>query len=159
MDKILTNDEIREIVTPDISFDVTYYETNVEDAQKRYLLPIMGAAFYNDFISNLGSLPANYQTLFNDYIQYIVAFGTAILTVKKDLSPQTSNQGVMVNRTEWSAQGDEGKIKGQLMQLDQRLFDYRYDLVCYLVENEATYPLWDIDTASFTLELRDYIKY
>jgi len=159
MANILNSDEVREIVTPNISFDVTYYDTSIDYAQKRYLLPIMGAAFYNDFIANLGALPVDYQLLFDEYIQYIVAYSTAVLSVKKDLSPQTDNQGLMVNRTEWTNQGSEGKIKGQLMQLDQRLFDYRYDLVCYLSENESTFPLWDIDTASFILEMRDYFKY
>lgn len=160
MAKILDAAQIRVIVTPNVKFDKGYFsDSNIEFAQEKYLEGIMTKDLYDDFIANLGSLPALYQTLFDDYIQYIVAYGSAVLSYKKDLTPQTDNQGVMSNNTQHSAQAQRETIKGMLMQLDDRLFYYRECLAAYLLENEADYPLFDSDASEMYIEQRDYFKY
>lgn len=159
MANILTPSEVRAIVTPNVRFDVGYYEKNIEEAQRKYLKEIMTTGFYNDFIANLGALPVLYQLLNDSYIKYIVAYGTAIISYKKDLTPQTDNQGIMTNSPQYSNQDSKEGVKGMLMQLDNILWDYREGLAEYLIDNAVDFPLWDTDTACLTLNLRDYIKY
>ena len=159
MANILTPAEVRAIVTPNVRFDVGYYSTNIEYAQQLFLKPIMCEAFYNDFVAQIGALPVLYQLLNDTYIKYIVAYGSALVSYKKDLTPQTDNQGVMTNSTQYTKQADPQLIKGSLMQLADMLTNYRIDFATYLLENPTDFPLFDSDTSVLSLELRDFIKY
>lgn len=157
MTKILTKTQVRTIVTNNINFDESNYDLNIIYAQEIDLMPVMGEAFYNDFLTEVGGFSAPYQTLNDDYIQYIVAFSTAYFSIKKDLYSKMDNQGVMTNRTAHSDSAVERKMKAHLLELRERIFHYQVKLVKYLLNNAATYPLFDDLEAELVPNFRDFL--
>jgi hypothetical protein len=164
MSNILTGDQVEAIVTPEPEFDSAFIDdgvsfSNIIYAQEVYLRPLMTVAFYDDYISQIGALPPDYETLQDKFIQFIVAYSSFGYTIKNTLGQKTDNQGVMTNRTEWSRSSGDRVVKNRLATLFERLDHYRQDLLEYLINNKSTYPLWDEDKVVYEMNARDFIKY
>ncbi len=156
MAKILTGAEAKEIATPYSNIDVAYFDDNIEYWQLNRLKPVMTEDLYDDFIANLGSLPAIYQTLYDDYIRYALSYGVAFISMKKDIITQLTNQGLMNNRTDFS-DSSSSRMQMALKEFNEREYNYLYDLGIYLLNNRATYTDFDYENSCLELNMREFL--
>lgn len=154
MPKLVDATTIKGIATPYSNIDIEYFDTNIEYWQFKYLKPLLTDDLYNDMLANAGSFPAEQQTLIDDFIQYAMAYGVAFLTLKKDIMVQMSNQGSMVNRTDYS-QANSNKML--LKEMKEREFKYLYELGCYLIDNKDTYTDFDFENSCLGTDFRDFV--
>ena len=83
------------------------------------------------------------QLIYDRYIKLIVAYGTAFRSIVGNIQTQASNQGVEVNRTEYSNSVD-AKERKQAFFLYEKCFHYQKELGHFLLRNTADYPNFDI---------------
>jgi len=154
MTKILTATQIKSIATVNNNFDPAFFDKSIEYWQTTILKKLLTADLYDDFIANVGALPAIYQTLLDDYIQFALSYGVAFLAIKKDNFSQLNNRGVTANRGDYS--NPTTSVAMQLKEYKEREYSYLYDLGCYLIENRATYPLFDYENTYLGTDFRDF---
>jgi len=154
MTKILTATQVKAIATVNVNFDPAYFDKSIEYWQDAILKKLLTPDLYADFIANIGSLSAEYQTLLDDYIQYALAYGVTFLAIKKDNFGQLDNKGVMQNRGDYSA--TTSSVAMQLKEYKEREFHYLYELGCYLLTNKVDYPLFDYEETYLGTDFRDF---
>ena len=164
MTKLLTAQEVRTITSPQISIDPAYYDNNIEWCQEYDLKPVLTELLFIDFMALYAADPLfptnpSYKEMYDNYIKYIVAYGTAFYAHKKDIVTKTDNQGLMMNRTQHSESANHARGLNVLMQHKERQWHYLTCLAEYLEENKenADLVLWDEESAVLTPEFRDFI--
>ena len=85
MTKILTATQIKSIATVNNNFDPAFFDKSIEYWQTTTLKKLLTADLYDDFIANVGALPAEYQTLLDDYIQFALSYGGVFSNQKRQL--------------------------------------------------------------------------
>lgn len=156
MSAIMTAAAIKNIATPFSNIDEAYFTDQILYWQEYRLKPLLTKDLYDDFIANIGSWPAIQQTLFDDYIQYAMAYGVTYLAIKKDIITQLSNQGMMNNRTDFS-NGSDSRVQMSLKEFAERELQYLQSLGEYLIDNRTTYTDFDWENAVLSLNLRSFL--
>lgn len=140
--KVITALTAKQIAITDVSFDESYLDKYIEAVQIKYLKPAMGKDLYNDYLANIGSLPANYQTLKDEFIDKALSF-YVVYEAFPEIRNKLTNQGIMHNGTEFSEQTPSHDY-GQLRST------YNYngniwigEMIEYLIDNSTDYPLFE----------------
>ena len=164
MTKLLTGAQIKAIVTPQRSIDVAYFDNNTEWAQEYDLKPVLTEALFDDFLALYAVdplFPTNptYKTMYDKYIQYVVAYGCAFYSLKKDIRTKTDNQGQMQNSTAHSSSAASVEAKGVLMQYKERNYYYLECLATFLFNNQSNtdLALFVEEDAVLCPEFRDFL--
>lgn len=140
-------------------FDASQISPNIAEAERRFLKTFINPEFYDNLISEKNTLPSNYNP---DLGAIVLAYPTNALYETlwtQKLFPylsraayhesldgivvQIGSNGAFVNHTDY---GDNVGIKGLKFLKDsalQTLEGMKPDIVKYLCDNKASYPLWD----------------
>ena len=141
---VITESEVANLVVTDVSFDESYFTKYIQKAQRKYLRSALGEDLYNDYLSNFGSLPANYQTLKDEFIDQMLAY-FVVYEAFMEIRDKLTNQGVMHNRTEFSEQTPSFDYAQLRNEYNSNGNFWQAELINYLIENNTDYPLFSHD--------------
>lgn len=151
--KLITANELKTIVTIDQTIDPFWFDREILFCQEIYLKPVLTEELYYAILDDYATPPltsAN-QILYDRYLKFIVANGTAFRSIIGNIETQTSNQGVEVNRTEYSnSKAIDDKRQANLLY--NKVFYYQRELGQFLVNNATDYPDFDITKIVLTPE-------
>jgi len=138
---LITSEQIKTIVTPVNSFDPSFFTTSIQWIEDTIIKDILTEAYYDDLVAKVALLPgtplsADDQAVY-DIVLNAEAYAVAFASYEKDLERKTANQGIME------------KIK-------EREFFYCKQLGDFLIDNEITYPLFDIDELTYEPNFRRF---
>jgi hypothetical protein len=156
MAQILTSQQILNESTAFTNIDLLYFESNINHWQETVLKSLLTDTLYAEFITETtaGTYSAANQILFDNYIKYAMPYGVAYLAMKKDITTQLTNQGVMGNRTDYANSERNSTV---LKEFKEREFEYLKALGVYLLDNKATYPLFIYKKTYLGVDFRDTI--
>ena len=160
MSNLVTSTEIKEVVTPVNAFDPTFFDTSIQYVEDSIICGILTEAYYNDLVAKVALLPgtplsANDQAVY-DIVVNAESYAVAFAAYTKDLERKTNNQGIMENHTQWSKSARAIEANRILAALKEREFFYCKKLGDFLIDNEATYPLFDIDEITYEPNFRRF---
>ena len=160
MSNLMTSTEIKDIVTPVVAFDPSFFATSLDYIEQTIIKCILTEAYYNDLVAKVALLPATPLSAADQAVYNIVlnaeAYAVAFASYSKDLERKTNNQGIMENHTQWSKSAADTSAKRILATIKQREFDYCKELGEFLIDNKATYPLFDADKISYEPNFRRF---
>jgi hypothetical protein len=145
MTKLITSEELLQIVTIDQAIDPFWFDREILYCQEIYLKNLLTEELYYEILQEFDDddLSPENELIYNRYIKLIVAYGTAFRSIVGNIQTQASNQGVEVNRTEYSNSID-AKERKQAFFLYEKCFHYQKELGHFLLRNTADYPNFDI---------------
>jgi len=146
MSNILTSTEIKDIVTPVVAFDPSFFDTSIQYIEDTVIKCILTEDLYDALVLAVASPPlsAEYQALF-DRVKYAESYAVAFASYEKDLERETNNQGLMENHTQYSKTANAQSTDRILAKIKQREFDYCVELGNFLINNADDYPLFNAD--------------
>jgi hypothetical protein len=100
-------------------------------------------------------LSANDQAVY-DIVINAESYAVAFQSYQKDLERKTNNQGIMENHTQWSKSARNAEANRVLASIKEREFFYCKQLGDFLIDNAATYPLFDIDVITYEPNFRRF---
>lgn len=160
MGNLITSEQIKTIVTPVNSFDPSFFTTSIQWIEDTIIKDILTEAYYDDLVAKVALLPgtplsADDQAVY-DIVLNAEAYAVAFEGYSKDLERKINNQGIMENHTQWSKSAAATSAKRTLAVLKQREFDYCLQLVNFLIDNAATYPLFVEDDIIYEHNFRRF---
>ena len=149
--------EIKAIVTPVNAFDPSFFDTSIQYIEDSLIKCILTTALYDDLLLELQTPPlsAEYQALY-DKVVVAEAYAVAFASYEKDLERKTNNQGIMENHTQWSKSAAATSATRALAKTKEREYFYCSELGYFLIENAATYPLFDVDSITYEPNFRRF---
>lgn len=142
--KLITASELKSIITIDSVTDVAWFDREILFCQEVYLKPVLTEELYYAILTDYATPPLSTenQILYDRYLKFIVANGTAFRSIVGNIETQTSNQGVEVNRTEYSnSKAIDDKRQANLLY--NKVFYYQNQLGNFLINNAVDYPNFD----------------
>ena len=157
---LMTSNEIKEIVTPVEAFDPSFFDTSIQYIEDSIICGILTEAYYADLVAKVALLPgtplsANDQLVY-DIVVNAEAFAVAFASYTKDLESKTNNQGIMTNHTQWSKSAEIAEANRVLASIKERELFYCKKLGDFLIDNFATYPLFDIEAITYDPNFRRF---
>lgn len=142
--KLITASELKAIITIDQTIDPFWFDREILFCQEIYLKPVLTEELYYSILDDYATPPlsTNNQILYDRYLKFIVANGTAFRSIVGNIETQTSNQGVEVNRTDYSnSKAIDDKRQANLLY--NKVFYYQNQLGNFLINNAVDYPDFD----------------
>lgn len=142
--KLITASELKSIITIDQTIDPFWFDREILFCQEIYLKPVLTEELYYAILTDYATPPlsTNNQILYDRYLKFIVANGTAFRSIVGNIETQTSNQGVEVNRTDYSnSKAIDDKRQANLLY--NKVFYYQNQLGNFLINNAVDYPDFD----------------
>ena len=142
--KLITASELKSIITIDQTIDPFWFDREILFCQEIYLKPVLTEELYYAILTDYATPPlsTNNQILYDRYLKFIVANGTAFRSIVGNIETQTSNQGVEVNRTDYSnSKAIDDKRQANLLY--NKVFYYQNQLGNFLINNAIDYPDFD----------------
>ena len=142
--KLITASELKSIITIDEIIDPFFFDREILFCQEIYLKPVLTEELYYAILTDYATPPlsAENQILYDRYLKFIVANGTAFRSIVGNIETQTSNQGVEVNRTDYSnSKAIDDKRQANLLY--NKVFYYQCELGKFLINNAVDYPDFD----------------
>ena len=160
MGNLITSEQIKTIVTPVNSFDPSFFTTSIQWIEDTIIKDILTEAYYDDLVAKVALLPgtplsADDQAVY-DIVLNAEAYAVAFASYEKDLERKTANQGIMENHTQWSKSAAATNAARSLSKIKEREFFYCKQLGDFLIDNEITYPLFDIDELTYEPNFRRF---
>lgn len=157
MSNILTSEEIKDIVTPVVAFDPSFFDTSIKFVEDTIIKCILTEDLYDDLVLAVASPPlsAEYQALF-DRVKYAESYAVAFASYEKDLERETNNQGLMENHTQYSKSANAQSTDRILAKIKEREFFYCEDLGNFLLNNSDDYPLFNADEILYDPNFRRF---
>lgn len=142
--KLLSASQLIDLITVDRHIDPFWFDREILFCQEIYLKPILTEELYYSFLTDFATLPlsANNQIIYDTYVKFIVAYGTAFRSIVSNIESQASNQGVEVNRTDYS-NSKAIEDKRLVNNLYNKVFHYQKELGNFLLKNFEDYPDFD----------------
>ena len=150
---LISEAKLRQFTDINDNLDSSLIKNGVREAQDIELQRILGTKLYDQVLSYVdsGTVPADYQTLINDYIQDFLLYAAyyevleAIYIRPRNnglLTPQGGENSASVDRTMYDVKRQSVKNKKEF---------YAEILVNYLIENQSTFPLINESTLLYQL--------
>ena len=139
----LTPTQIKATAYIDENTDDKYLINAIRIAQDLYILPILGSGIYDEIKTqiNAGTVTALNDTLLKDYIQHSLTFFTLYEAIEP-LSMKFTNKSIL-KKTSENSQPISFEEMNQLKEKFKNIAEYYANrIVKYLIENEASYPLY-----------------
>lgn len=157
MANLLTSTEIKEIVTPVVAFDPSFYDGSIQYIEDTVIKCILTKDLYEDLLAQLQFPPlsAAYQALY-DLVKPAEAYAVAFEAYGKDLERKIHNQGVMENFTQYSKSATEESTRRAVSKYKEREYFYCSELGYFLIENASSYPLFDVDKILYEPNFRRF---
>ncbi len=160
MSNLITSEQVKTVVTAVNAFDPSFFDTSIQWIEDTIISCILTPAYYADLVAKVALLPgtplsANDQAVY-DIVINAEAYAVAYASYEKDLERKTANQGIMENHTQWSKSAAATSAARTLAKIKEREFHYCKQLGDYLIDNEATYPLFDIDLIGYDPNFRRF---
>lgn len=104
--EIMTDVEVRDLAINDDDFDEAYFTNYILTTQRKYVRPTLGKDYYNELLTEIegGSLTPDNTIVVEQFLKPMLAH-FVVYECYSRVHVQTSNQGTMVNYTEYSDQG------------------------------------------------------
>lgn len=148
--EIITSQECIDIALQNnINFDKSILDKYVIGAQRTYLKSTIGETFYNqilDMVETTSTMTSDNQTVINSFIKPMLAF-FIVWEAMPESRNNITNQGIMINRTEFSNQSDKFDFSTLRNAVFRQGEIYQRDLIDYINTqkelNSSKYPLFD----------------
>jgi hypothetical protein len=148
---LLTAEEVKDLVTMNVSFDEAFFALNIDYAEKNIIKPILTTELYDAYVDE----PTDFLEL-TPLINNALAYAVAFISYEKDLEREVANQGIMENSTQYSKSADNGSASRLLAKVKQFEFDYCKALGDFLIANAEDYPLFDAEKICYEPNLRRF---
>jgi hypothetical protein len=153
----MTAVEIKEIVTPVVALDPSFFSTSIDYVEQFVISCVLTEPLYLDMVAKIAAIGGTPLTpvdqLLYDKIKPSEAYAVAFAGYSKDLERKTNNQGMMENHTQWSKSAAETSTRRVLAALKQREYDYIKALGDFLIADSLlttpNYPLFDPEVISY----------
>jgi hypothetical protein len=160
MSNLVTPLEVKTVVTAVNAFDESFFSTSIQWIEDTIIVGILTQAYYDDLVAKVALLPgtplsANEQLVYNIVIN-AEAYAVAFASYEKDLERKTANQGIMENHTQWSKSAAATSAARTLAKIKDREMFYCEKLGNFLIDNFATYPLFDKDVITYEPNFRRF---
>lgn len=157
MSNLVTSTQVKAIVSPVVSLDPAFFDTSIQYVEDSVISGILTKALYDALVLAVASPPlsAAYQELYNIVLN-AEAYAVAFAGYTKDLERKTSNQGMMENHTQFSKSAAATSATRTLKDIKEREFFYCSKLGNFLIDNAATYPLFDADAIIYEPNFRRF---
>jgi hypothetical protein len=157
---LVTTEQIKAVVTPVNAFDPSFFATSIQYVEDSIISCILTADYYADLLAKVALLPgtplsANDQAVY-DIVINAESYAVAFQSYQKDLERKTNNQGIMENHTQWSKSARNAEANRVLASIKEREFFYCKQLGDFLIDNAATYPLFDVDVITYEPNFRRF---
>jgi hypothetical protein len=157
---LVTTEQIKAVVTPVNAFDPSFFATSIQYVEDSIISCILTADYYADLLAKVALLPgtplsANDQAVY-DIVINAESYAVAFQSYQKDLERKTNNQGIMENHTQWSKSARNAEANRVLASIKEREFFYCKQLGDFLIDNSATYPLFDVDVITYEPNFRRF---
>lgn len=159
---MLTPIELKSLIAEvNNNIDESYIEYNIELSQKKIMRPLLGYSLYNQILLEIsgGTISGNTADyiIYNDYLKLILALATYQRLVTS-MSYQLENNGLRIKVSETS---DVSQVKDQVFirnNIQNDIDFFKSELIDYLCENRASYPLYfnDTDARNDHMQKRTY---
>lgn len=134
-------------------------EPYIYQAQRLDLIPVLGAAFYHDIITNgvnVSPIPSPYDTLidggtytnsqsntiyFEGLKPVLIYFAYSRFLINDNI--HSTRKGFVFKDSEQSERIPQGQLKALSDEAKSTAIAYQNALIDFLVEETATYPLWE----------------
>ena len=160
MANLITSEQVKAIVTPINAFDPSFFDTSIQYIEDSVICGILTKAYYDDLVAKVALLPGTPLSAADQAVYDIVlnaeAYAVAYESYQKDLETKPNNQGMMTNHTQWSKSGETVRATRVLKTLKDREYFYCFQLGEFLIDNAATYPLFDVDTVNYEPNFRRF---
>lgn len=160
MSTLMTSEQVKTVVTAVSAFDKSFFATSIQWIEDTIIKGILTEAYYDDLVAKVALLPGTPLSADDQLVYDIVlnaeAYAVAFASYEKDLERKTANQGIMENHTQWSKSAAAISAARTLAKIKEREFFYCEQLGLFLIDNEATYPLFDIDVITYEPNLRRF---
>jgi hypothetical protein len=157
---LVTIEQVKAVVTPVNAFDPSFFATSIQYVEDSIISCILTADYYADLVAKVALLPGTPLSPDDQAVYDIVlnaeSYAVAFQSYQKDLERKTNNQGIMENHTQWSKSARNAEANRVLASIKEREFFYCKQLGDFLIENFATYPLFDIDAISYEPNFRRF---
>ena len=153
----MTSTEIKAIVSPVVALDPSFFDTSIQYIEDSIICGILTKDLYDALLVAVAAPPlsAAYQELY-DIVVNAEAYAVAFAGYTKDLERKTNNQGLMENHTQWSKSAAATSATRTLKDIKEREFFYCSQLGNFLIDNAATYPLFDADSIIYEPNFRRF---
>lgn len=138
---LITSNDILENITIEQTIDPFFFEREILYCQEVYLKSVLTEELYYELLDAYedNDLSAELQLLYDRYVKFIVVYGTAYRSLVGNVKTQASNQGVEINRTEYSNSAPS-EDKRFVANLYVKCFHYQKELGRFLLKNQSLYP-------------------
>lgn len=140
----ITEQHIKELSIIDENIDAKLIQNAIREAEDMHIHPILGTALFNELKTqiNAGSVSSANDTLLADYIKWSLIYwtmyeGVDIFTYK------IRNKGIYKQTSENSTPIDLEETKRLMDNFLNKAEWYSQRLTNYLLENQATFPLYN----------------
>lgn len=146
--EIITSTEVRDLSIDDVDFDTAYFDNYILTSQRKYLKGILGKDFYNEILDEVenATLTADNETLLDSFIKPMLAH-YIVYEVYPKIHSQLSNQGIMMNDTEFSDQAKSFDYSQSRDFYMNKASFWANDMITYIKEvkedDDTKYPLFD----------------
>ena len=153
----MTSTEVKAIVSPVVALDPAFFDTSIQYIEDSIICGILTKDLYDALVLAVAAPPLNaaYQELY-DIVVNAEAYAVAFAGYTKDLERKTNNQGLMENHTQWSKSAAATSATRALKDIKEREYFYCKQLGEFLIDNAATYPLFDADAIIYEPNFRRF---
>ena len=142
-------------------FDINLISPYILSTEERFLIPVLGRAFYDDLVAeqntavsnynpDAGALvnkfvppaPAPYETLWVSYLLRYAAY-TVYYEALPFITFQVASKGIFLNDSEFAQNGGAQAFKIMQDNMMQKIDNLKEYLVKFLCQNKGDYPLFD----------------
>lgn len=145
--EIITDVQVASLAVNDVAFDEAYFTNYILTTQRKYIKPVLGEKFYNEILSQIAttSISPDNAVLLDSFINHMLAHYVVYVCYSK-VHIQMTNQGSMVNYSEFSNQGKSGDYAQSRDFYISLADDVKVTMIDYILEvkkNDSTkYPLF-----------------
>ena len=146
--KIITDVEAATLAINDVNFDEAYFTNYILTTQRKYIKPVLGEDFYNQILDQIetASVSADNAVLLDSFIENMLAHYIVYVCYSK-VHIQITNQGSMLNDTEFGTQGKSGDYAQSRDFYISFADDIKVTMIDYIKESKADdstkYPLFN----------------
>tara|TARA_R110000803_G_scaffold111257_1_gene179663 strand:- start:1877 stop:2380 length:504 start_codon:yes stop_codon:yes gene_type:complete len=146
--KIITATEVKDLAIFDKGFDEAYFTNYILTTQRKYIRPVLGADYYDELLTQIETttVSADNQIILDSFVDKMLAHYVVYVCYSK-VHIQLTNQGSMLNDTEFSNQGKSSDYAQSRDFYVSMADDMKVNLIEYIKEakelDSTKYPLFN----------------
>jgi hypothetical protein len=146
--KIITAVQVKSLAVFDLGFDESYFTNYILTTQRKYIKPVLGDDLYDQILTEIDAttISADNAILLDSFINIMLAHYVVYVCYSK-VHIQLTNQGSMLNDTEFSNQGKSGDYAQSRDFYISMADDVKVTMIDYIKEakkaDKTKYPLFN----------------